>query len=77
MTPWSVHGILPARILEWVPISFSGGLPDPEIESGSPALQADSLPFELPGRPSIQSALVQYLYFKPRMSGSSINTEVM
>ena len=26
-------------------------LPDPEIEPGSPALQADSLPVELPGKP--------------------------
>ena len=43
----SVHGILQARILEWVAISFSGGLPDPGIEPGSPALQADSLPTEL------------------------------
>ena len=27
-------------------------LPDPGIEPGSPALQADSLPAELPGNPS-------------------------
>ena len=26
-------------------------LPDPGIEPGSPALQADSLPFEPPGKP--------------------------
>ena len=43
----SVHGIFQARILEWVAISFSGGLPNPEIESQSPALQADSLLSEL------------------------------
>ena len=30
----SVHGILQARILEWVAISFSRDLPDPEIEPG-------------------------------------------
>ena len=35
----SDHGILQARILEWVP----GHLPDPGIEPGSPALQADAL----------------------------------
>ena len=40
----SVHGILQARILEWVAISFSRDLPDPGIEPGSPALQADALP---------------------------------
>ena len=28
----SVHGILWGRILEWVAISFSRDLPDPEIE---------------------------------------------
>ena len=39
----SVHGILQARILEWVAISSPGDLPDPGIEPGSPALQADSL----------------------------------
>ena len=37
----SVHGILQARILEWVAISFSRDLPNPGIEAKSPALQAD------------------------------------
>ena len=45
----SVHGILQARILEAVAIPFSRDLPDPGIEPGSPALQADSLPSEPPG----------------------------
>ena len=44
---YTVHGILQARILEWVAYSFSTDLPDPGIETGSPALQADSLPAEL------------------------------
>ena len=43
----SIHGILQARVLEWVAISFSSILPDPGIQPGSPALQADSLPTEL------------------------------
>ena len=34
----SVHGILWARILEWVVMSFSRDLPDPGIEPVSPAL---------------------------------------
>ena len=38
-----MHGILQARILEWVAISFSGDLPHPGIEPESPVLQADSL----------------------------------
>ena len=37
----SVHGILQPRILESVAIPFSRGFPDPGIEPGSPALQAD------------------------------------
>ena len=45
----SVHRILQARILEWVAFPFSKDLPDPVIEPGSPALQADSLPSEPPG----------------------------
>ena len=32
----SVHGILQAKILEWVPVSSPGDLPDPGIEPGSP-----------------------------------------
>ena len=54
----SVRGILQARILEWVAISFSGDLPNPGIEPRSPALQADSLPFEPPGKPSRMVILV-------------------
>ena len=47
---FSFHGIPQARILEWVAIPFSRQyLPDPGIELGSPALQADSLPSEPPG----------------------------
>ena len=37
----SVHGILQARILEWVAIPFSRDLPNPGIEPGYPALKAD------------------------------------
>ena len=42
----SVRGISQARILEWIAVSFSRGLPDPGIEPRSPALQAGSLPSE-------------------------------
>ena len=47
----SVHEIFQARILEWVAFPSPGGLPNPGIEAGSPALQADSLPTELQGKP--------------------------
>ena len=33
------------------PFSSPGDLPNPEVEAGSPALQADSLPSEPPGKP--------------------------
>ena len=40
-----------ARILEWVAFLSPQYLPNPGTELGSPALQADSLPAELPGKP--------------------------
>ena len=43
-------GILQARILGWVAI-LQGIFLDPGIKLGSPALQADSLPSELPEEP--------------------------
>ena len=39
------------RIQEWVAYPFPGDLPNPGMELGSPALQVDSLPAELPGSP--------------------------
>ena len=47
---FSVHGILQARILEWVPFPSPGDLPDPGIEPRSPALEADALTSEPPGK---------------------------
>ena len=47
---FSVHEVSQIRISEWVAISFSRDLPDPGIEPGSPALQADSLLFVPPGK---------------------------
>ena len=48
-----VHGVFQSRILELVAISSSGDLPHPGIKHESPlcpALQADSLPTEPPGK---------------------------
>ena len=47
----SVHGILQARTVEWLAVPSPGDLPDPGIEPQSPALQADSLLSEPPGKP--------------------------
>ena len=46
---FSVHGILQARILEWIAISSPEELSNPGIEPWSPASQADSLSLELQG----------------------------
>ena len=50
---FSVHGSFQVRILEWVTIPDPGDLPDPGIKPtspASPALEADSLPTEPPGK---------------------------
>ena len=47
----SVHGISRQEYWSVLPFPSPGDLPDPGIKPGSPALQADSLPFEPPGKP--------------------------
>ena len=49
----SVHGIFQARVWSGLPFLSPGDLPQPGTEPGSPALQADSLPPEPPGKPSV------------------------
>ena len=49
---YTVHGILQARILEWVGFPFSpGDLPNPGVKPRSPALRVDSLPAKPQGKP--------------------------
>ena len=48
----SLHGILQARILQWLPFPAPGDLPDPGIEPRTPSLRADSLTSEPPGKPN-------------------------
>ena len=50
---YTAHGILQARILEWVPFPSPGDLPKPGIKPRSPTLQADSLPTEPQESPRI------------------------
>ena len=49
----SLHGILQARVLEWV--ATPGDLPNSGIEPGSPTFQADALTSEPPGKPKALS----------------------
>ena len=57
---YMVLGIFQARILEWVAFPFSGRSSQPRDRTQSPALQADSLPSEPPGKP-----VVTILYSRP------------
>ena len=57
-TPWAVARQAPlsmefSRQEYWsgLPFPSPGDLPNPGVEPGSPALQADSLPTELQGKP--------------------------
>ena len=50
---YTVHGILQARMLEWVAFPFLEDLPNPGIGPRSPTLQVDSLPAEPKGSPRI------------------------
>ena len=58
-TPWTVAYQPPqslgfSRQEYWsgLPFPSPGDLPDPGIEPGSPTLEADALPSELPGKPA-------------------------
>ena len=47
---YTVHGILQPEYWSGWPFPSPVDLPNPEIEPGSPALQADSVPAEPPGK---------------------------
>ena len=59
-TPWTVAyqdplsmGFSGQGCWSGLPFPSPGDLPDPEIEAGSPTLQADALPSEPPGKPNL------------------------
>ena len=54
---YTVSGILQTRILEWVAIPFCRGSSQSRDQTRSPALQADSLPAEPPGKPILNQFL--------------------
>ena len=63
----TVHGLLQARLLEWVAISFSRESSRPGIEPQSPALQADPLPSE----PQWTLLVVQWLRLPSSTAGGA------
>ena len=54
----TVHGILQARILEWVAFPFSRGTSQPKDQTQVSTLQADSFPAEPPGKPGTEGGRV-------------------
>ena len=48
---YTIHGILQARILDWVAVPFSRGSSQPRDRTQPPALQVDSFPAEPQGKP--------------------------
>ena len=63
----SVHGILQARLLSGLPSPSPRNPPDPGIEPKSPALQADSLPSESPGKQfqkCLLKVIIKQFFFK-------------
>ena len=58
---FTVPGTFQARILEWIAFPSPGDIPNPGTEARSPALQADSLPAEPQGKPTVKIAgIIQY-----------------
>ena len=77
VTPWTVAHQAPlsmgfSREEYWnrLPFPFLGDLPHPGFEPGSPALQAVSLPSELPGKPPEYAwSLDLYILLGPKCLG--------
>ena len=76
----SVHGIVQARILEWVAISYSRGTSGPWIKPESltsPALAVGSLPLVPPGKPyQLYIYMISHLC-SIRLSPGSCSYQVM
>ena len=59
----SVHGILQARMLEWVIIPSPRDLPRPGIKIATPALKGGFFTTELPGKPPLRATRAHYPHF--------------
>ena len=75
-TPWTVAyqappsmGFSGQECWSGLPFPSPGDLPDPGIEPGSPALQADALPSEPPGKPqNLQRSILTPVYLSDMLS---------
>ena len=63
----SVHGILQAKILEWVAMPSTRVFSQPRDQTQVSALQADSLPAELPGKEAHVYTIISCLSSHPLM----------
>ena len=72
---YTVHGILQARILEWVAFPFSRDLAIPGIKPRSLALQADSLLAEPQGKPIAYAQFFGQDSYLPGSELGVVNTE--
>ena len=68
---YTIHGILQARILEWVAFPFSRGFFPTQGSTGLPHLQADSLLAEPQGKPNNIGVLLQQI-FQAQESGRGL-----
>ena len=72
-TPWTithqVHGMLHQEYWSGLPFPSPGELPDPGINLGSPALQANSLPSKPPGK---QSFIIKYFIFNCKHNAARV-----
>ena len=66
----SVRGVSQAKTPEWVTISFSRGLPDPEIQPRPLALQAGSL------QTSPRKSFVWFFFFLQNLMSPSLKKQV-
>ena len=57
---YTVHGILQARILEWVAYPFSSGSSQPRIQPGVSCIAGRFLSTELSGRLPLNSSICSY-----------------
>ena len=72
-TWWAtVHGILQARILEWVAFPFSRGSFQPSNRTQSPTFQVDSLPVKPQGKSKNtgvgSSSLLQWIFLTQKLN---------